>query len=52
MWAEILDKFLDLIIKGEFDDEKELIAYISENILMDMLLISVLKQSLPVENED
>jgi hypothetical protein len=52
MWAEILDKFLDLVIRGEFEDETEVIQYISENCLIDVLLVSVLKHSLPIENED
>lgn len=29
MWAEILDKFLDHVIKGEFENETEVIQYIT-----------------------
>lgn len=43
---------MDSVVKGEFEGERELVRYLGENPLIDMLMISLLKQRLPVENDN
>lgn len=51
-WFTIVGNFFDRINNGEFENEVEVIHYIEQNPIIDLLMISILKNILPFGGDD